>query len=90
LSQRLEPVVRDLRLGASAAALAAFADFIGEFTAILPSLTDKAGVLDTLMPMLDVALAAQERSDYLGLADVLEYELRPLLDGVGNSGSELG
>jgi len=74
LSAALGPIARDLRLGASASALSAFAEFITALTEALPTLGDR---VTELMPLLEVALAAQERADYLGLADVLEYELMP-------------
>jgi len=76
LSDRLLPIARDLRRGASAAALSAFAEFTGDLVEALPSIGERVA---ELMPTIEAALAAQQRADYLGLADVLEYELAPTL-----------
>ena len=35
--------------------------------------------MEALLPVLEVVLDAQERTDYVALADALEYELKPRL-----------
>lgn len=74
LDLRLVAVAHDLRRGASAAALSAFADLTGE---LIDELGKSGSRAAELTPIIELALAAQERADYLGLADLLEYELAP-------------
>ncbi len=76
LSARLDEVVRELRLGAEAAGCDAFGEFLGALIADL-----EAGTLrpEPLLPILELAMGAQQRTDYVGLADLLQYELKPLL-----------
>ena len=87
LTERLVPIVRDLRLGASAAALSAFAEFTG---ALIEALTARGDGAEDLMPTIELAAAAQGRADYVGLADVLEYELAPRLGVLFGSESASG
>ena len=78
LIEGLRRSAREFRLGAEAAGGEAFAEFIGALTT---ELGRAQGALEPkrLLPILQRALEAQERSDFVALADVLEYELLPLL-----------
>lgn len=76
LSESLDLVVSELRLGAEAAGCDAFTEFIGDLS---QALATPGAILEaeSLLPVLQRALAAQTRTDYVELADLLQYELRP-------------
>jgi len=77
LVERLDAIVRDLRLGASASANAEFCLFVDE----LQGAMERAEWdLERLLPILQQGLDAHGRADYLGLADTLQYELRAELE----------
>ena len=56
-------------------------DFIATLGLILPKVKEKEGAkLSEIQVMLNGILACQEREDWLGLADYIEYELIDLLE----------
>ena len=68
---------RAFRLGREAAGSENLTRFID---AVVPALaTAPPELMQTLGPILNEVLAAQQRHDYSHLADLLEYELQPLL-----------
>jgi hypothetical protein len=75
-ARKLLEIAGNLRRGRSASALAALNIALGE---LAPELC-KVGAEEAAVPMLRLALAAQTRGDLILLADMLEYELAPLLD----------
>ena len=77
-------IAEDFRRGASGAANDTFAQWIGEVIALLDSGAGQADV-PVLTALLQRGFEAQQRADYIALADVLQYELGPLLGEQGTS-----
>jgi hypothetical protein len=78
LKTQIHSIANDFRMGTVGAASDAFASFINDLIAFLgsaPSDVDQAA----LLPLLERGLGAQQRADYIALADVLQYEIAPLL-----------
>ncbi|MCL1139666.1 hypothetical protein [Shewanella pneumatophori] len=74
LIQQLISTAHQLRLGHEAQGSLQLTECIDKLIELQPSLTNN----QQIMPILSSMLAAQEKHDWLGLADALEYEL-PLL-----------
>lgn len=72
-----EKVGRSLRLGMEAQGCAALVHCIDQLMSHLSDFSPEVAV--RLPALLEPALAAQGRKDYLLVADLLEYELAPLL-----------
>jgi len=66
------------RLGQEAKAAANWHQCLELLEQLLPQLTN----LTEFNQLLPHMLAAQERQDFLGLADDIEYELQPLIAGL--------
>jgi len=79
LTEELERAARELRLGHVAAGCDAFGRCADELARLL-ALPANADGAAQLLPYLQEALAAQERADWLALADVLQYELAERLE----------
>ncbi len=78
LISKLDGLVLDFRIGATAAANDAFGALVGDLITFLESA--ESGVDPTrIMPILQRGLEAQQRADYIGLADLLQYELGTLI-----------
>jgi hypothetical protein len=75
----LQAAARAFRLGMEAQGQEAFVAFVDALQAEL-ALPRGAAVAPRLQPLLPELLAAQERGDFLRVADLLEHELRPLLE----------
>ena len=75
----LEAAAHELRLGHVAAGCDAFARCADELGRLLaqPANAEAAALL---LPLLQEALAAQQRADWIALADVLQYELAERLE----------
>lgn len=79
--QEFEGVSRPLRLGMEAQGCLALVSCIDK---LQPLLSDLPGdTAQQLIGFLEVALLAQERKDYLLVADMLEHEIAPLLQRAG-------
>lgn len=76
-----EGVSRPLRLGMEAQGCLALVSCIDQLQPLLSSFPDDTA--QQLIGFLDVALLAQERKDYLLVADMLEHEIAPLLQRAG-------
>ena len=74
----LDAAARSQRLAMEAQAGEALAALVDR---LAPLLAD-TGVARGLEPLIARLVAAQERRDPIGIADVLEHELRPLLLGL--------
>ena len=81
LLREFETVGRSLRLGMEAKGCAVLVLCLDELEKQLPNLPLE--VTNQILPYLGDALAAQERKDYLLVADLLEYEIAPLLLNAG-------
>ncbi len=79
LSERLQQAVVLLRVGQEGAGGEAMADFTDQLWAALSSgaFIIAPHLLEAILPQV---IAAQQRGDWLWVADLLEYELGPLLD----------
>ena len=78
LLQSMDEAVEGFRTGRDGAASDALARFTDGLVQLLQQVGD-AQVANALLPYLKEALAAQERGDMLRVADMLEYELGPIL-----------
>ncbi len=76
----LEQAIEQFRMGMEGSGSAAFIRFIDAFQKELAR--EQANMqLESLMPFLQQIIQAQSRGDYLHVADLLEYEIQPLLQG---------
>jgi hypothetical protein len=75
-----ETVSRPMRLGMEAQGCAALVLCIDKLQPLLAGLS--AHTTQQMMKFLEDALMAQERKDYLLVADLLDYEIVPLLQKV--------
>lgn len=86
----LQEVVTACRLGMEGMAGDRLTRFVDRLQADLSALP--LPLLQRLVPLLGEMLAAQERQDLLGVADLLQYEMAPLLPenmgGAGKTGEE--
>jgi hypothetical protein len=78
LERAAAELVRAFRLGMEGDGNAALARFVDGLVALFASAPPAAD--DPLLPLLSEILAAQERGDYLGVADLIQHRLRPLTD----------
>jgi hypothetical protein len=79
----LDSAILALRLGMEGMAGDRMASFID---ALAPRLSLAAPVvMQRLNPLLGEALAAQGRKDFQRMADLLQYEIRPLFDRSGDT-----
>lgn len=74
IALELELAARELRLGQIAAGCDGFGGCVDELARLLALPANAEGAAQ-LLPHLQDALAAQERADWLALADLLQYEL---------------
>lgn len=72
-----EEVGRSLRLGMEAQGCATLVLCLNQLERRLPLFPVE--LIQKILLLLGQALAAQERKDYLQVADILEYEIAPLL-----------
>ena len=77
LLEALDAAARSLRLAMEAQAGEALAALVDR---LAPLLAADGALAKSLDPLLARLVAAQERRDPIGIADVLEHELRPLLE----------
>jgi hypothetical protein len=75
--REFEEVGRALRLGREAQGCAALVQCLDKLQQQLADLPLE--LTNQILVHLGVALAAQQRKDYLQVADLLEYEIAPLL-----------
>lgn len=77
--EQLEQTIRSLRLGCEGAAGEWLTDFIDCFTR---QLTEQRIQVDGAMlnQLLNIIIQAQGRGDALLIADLLEYEIAPMLN----------
>lgn len=76
-----EGVSRPFRLGMEAQGCLALVSCIDQLQPLLSSFPGH--IAQQLISFLEVALLAQERKDYLLVADMLEHEIAPLLQRAG-------
>lgn len=76
---QLERAAHELRRGHTGAGSRAVEEALAEL-ARLCSLPANAEGARVLVPLLEEALGAQQRADWIGLADVLEHGLAALLE----------
>jgi len=76
-----ESVSRPLRLGMEAQGCLALVSCIDKLQPLLSNFSDHTA--QQLIGFLEGALLAQERKDYLLIADMLEHEIAPLLQRAG-------
>ncbi len=72
----LEEAVRQLRLGMEAAGSASLVALIDELLKRMANPT-ASPLLQSDLPLLKDLIAGQNRGDFLYVADILEYEIRP-------------
>lgn len=76
----LTSVVTGFRLGMEGYASEKLVAFIDAF---LPVLQTEAGIdIESVNGLLTDLLASQSRKDYLRVADILEYEIAPLVEKI--------
>lgn len=75
LKEKLIDTANKLRLGQEAEGSQRLRECLDHLESMLPTLTHSQSILAKVPEML----AAQDRHDWMGLADYLEYELPPLL-----------
>lgn len=78
LLETLEEAVVSFRCGREGAANFAVAAFTDELGTALQNAQDPR-VVHSLLPWLREVMTAQEKGDHLRVADILEYEIAPLL-----------
>ena len=78
LESTAKEIADNFRIGATGAANDAFATWIGEVLQVLEGGTSKPDVI-ALSNLLQRGFEAQQRADYIALADLLQYEIGPLL-----------
>ena len=71
-------IAENFRMGASGAANDAFATWIGEVIQVL-EVDVRPRDVPALSKLLGLGFEAQQRADYIALADLLQYEIGPLL-----------
>ena len=74
LADELRAAADELRRGHGAAGAEAFGAAVERLARLL-ELPANADAAAALLPALQEALAAQERGDWIGLADLVQYEL---------------
>lgn len=79
VADRLVRAAHELRRGHTAAGARAVEEALGELGRLLAQPAN-AGAARVLLPRLEEALAAQQRGDWIGLADALEHRLAALLE----------
>ena len=78
LLESLEEAATSFRCGHESAGNRAVASFTDELQQALTTQSDPR-VVHGLLPWLRKIMEAQERGDHLRVADILEYEIAPLL-----------
>ncbi|MFT4709868.1 MAG: hypothetical protein ACJAZ8_002329 [Planctomycetota bacterium] len=78
LESTAREIAANFRIGATGAANDAFATWIGEVIQVLEERVSSTDV-PALSKLLGLGFEAQQRADYIGLADLLQYEIGPLL-----------
>ncbi|WP_076410863.1 hypothetical protein [Shewanella sp. UCD-KL12] len=76
LKEKLVSTAQLLRLGQEAEGSKRLRECLDHLEPMLPTLTNSQAILASVPAML----SAQERQDWLGLADTLEYEITALLN----------
>ncbi len=76
--ESLEQTITQFRLGMEAGANHSMISFIDSFLAAFKSGKFSAEVQE-VQPLLQEILSAQERGDYLFAADLLEYQIAPII-----------
>ena len=76
--ESLEQAIIQFRLGMEAGANHSLVTFIDGFLAAFKAGKFSAEV-QNVQPLLEEILGAQERGDYLWAADLLEYEIAPIV-----------
>lgn len=86
IASQLTQLAQQFRLGMSLDAAMALPPLMKSLLPLLPSLSPTAQ--RQLPQIMSAILACQEREDWLGLADWLEYELRHMLSDPAPSHGE--
>ena len=78
LSAHIFATARAFRLGMEGVGSERLAEFIDALGCLLPKVSPD--VLEKLNPLLEDTFNAMSRKDHLRVADLLEYEIKPLVD----------
>ena len=79
MEQTLKNAVRQFRLGMDGGGSATLVEFIDQ---LLKSMAhpETAPIGPRALPLLKEIIAGQQRGDFLYVADILEYEILPILE----------